>query len=205
MSKAWLAHYGVKGMKWGVRRYQNEDGTLTTAGKQHALEQRNIKRNLPYTDDINNIVRTLSKKEKEFLGAPENEDWINKKYEKETLAEKANSFVTKNGDTPISFVEVWSNGGRVGQIALATRNDPEYRGKGYASKNVEEAIKWCDRYGNKSLDELEWIADKNNIASVNLGKKYGFVEDDPNKHGHDWNDDWSKEFAIMYRKVKKSK
>ena len=28
-------HYGVKGMKWGVRRYQNEDGTLTDAGKQH--------------------------------------------------------------------------------------------------------------------------------------------------------------------------
>lgn len=29
-----LMHYGVKGMKWGVRRYQNEDGTLTTSGKK---------------------------------------------------------------------------------------------------------------------------------------------------------------------------
>lgn len=28
-----IVHYGVKGMKWGVRRYQNKDGSLTPAGK----------------------------------------------------------------------------------------------------------------------------------------------------------------------------
>ena len=29
-----LWHHGILGMKWGVRRYQNKDGTLTSAGKK---------------------------------------------------------------------------------------------------------------------------------------------------------------------------
>lgn len=29
-----LRHWGVPNMKWGVRRYQNEDGTLTPEGKE---------------------------------------------------------------------------------------------------------------------------------------------------------------------------
>lgn len=29
-----LYHYGIKGQKWGVRRYQNEDGSLTEEGKR---------------------------------------------------------------------------------------------------------------------------------------------------------------------------
>lgn len=29
-----LCHHGILGMKWGIRRYQNKDGTLTAAGKK---------------------------------------------------------------------------------------------------------------------------------------------------------------------------
>lgn len=39
-----LCHWGIKGMRWGVRRYQNKDGSLTDAGKKR-LERERIKSN----------------------------------------------------------------------------------------------------------------------------------------------------------------
>ena len=47
-----LYHHGVKGMKWGVRRYQNADGSLTAAGKRRKQESEN------QLDKISEVVLT---------------------------------------------------------------------------------------------------------------------------------------------------
>lgn len=53
----YLEHYGIKGMKWGVRRYQNRDGSLTNAGKKRAikyynLNSRKVKKAHNYASDL---------------------------------------------------------------------------------------------------------------------------------------------------------
>lgn len=35
-----LQHWGIKGMKWGIRRFQNRDGTLTALGKKREAKER---------------------------------------------------------------------------------------------------------------------------------------------------------------------
>lgn len=48
----YLAHHGILGQKWGVRRFQNEDGTLTEAGKRRY--------GWYYSDQINRYAKRMN-------------------------------------------------------------------------------------------------------------------------------------------------
>lgn len=52
-----LYHHGIKGQKWGVRRYQNSDGSLTLAGKKKCNE---------FTDTERSIINKLSNSYSDF-------------------------------------------------------------------------------------------------------------------------------------------
>lgn len=54
-------HWGVKGMKWGIRRYQNTDGSLTPEGKQRYASER-LKGVADAGNQMTTNLKTLSDK-----------------------------------------------------------------------------------------------------------------------------------------------
>ena len=62
-----LYHYGIKGMRWGIRRYQNPDGSLTPAGRKR-LEKADIKWAKKKTDKITAQAKKASQKELDAYG-----------------------------------------------------------------------------------------------------------------------------------------
>lgn len=81
-----LYHHGVKGQKWGVRRYQNDDGTLTDAGKKRYSVQYTERTRAKHDERVNKLIsearsadystdKARYKMAKRFAKELNNEDW----------------------------------------------------------------------------------------------------------------------------------
>lgn len=74
-----ITHSGTKGMKWGVRRYQNKDGTLTEAGKKRYARDAREKEFNKYDESTGKYYKSSKKNGQTELEADAN------RYVKEDL------------------------------------------------------------------------------------------------------------------------
>lgn len=82
-----LTHHGIKGMKWGIRRFQNKDGSLTSAGRRR-YDEPNIRRKevVKKAENVNTTVSKGSKpKEPKKYKIPENKSLHRLKLEEKYM------------------------------------------------------------------------------------------------------------------------
>lgn len=60
-----LYHHGIKGQRWGIRRYQNPDGTLTEAGKKHYVRSDGTFNKERYLRDKDRLGNKMAKADRE--------------------------------------------------------------------------------------------------------------------------------------------
>lgn len=72
----YLSHHGIKGQKWGIRRYQNPDGTLTEEGKKRLAQYREKE----FGKLDKRFDKRISKAKQKYEEEPENE-YKRQKYE----------------------------------------------------------------------------------------------------------------------------
>ena len=66
MEESILVHHGILGMKWGIRRYQNKDGTLTPSGRKHLEKQDTKWAHTNYNKIISKTRKSISRELDEY-------------------------------------------------------------------------------------------------------------------------------------------
>ena len=164
----WFAHYGVKGMKWGVRRYQNPDGTLTELGK--AVQR--VRASAKTKDQVDSIISSMSPSGKAKLLNGDS-DYLS--IEQGEYVVKRFLINDRIANTPVAFLDFLSAGkdklGRDNlEVAIGVRGDRQ--GAGYGSSIAKKGYYWITKH-RQDYGTVSWDVD-DNPASEALAKKSGF-------------------------------
>lgn len=123
-------------------------------------------------NDVNDIVNTMTKKDKELLNL--SGDTYQKSVKEGQRVVKR--FIKRVGNEPVSFLDVTGNKSGVA-IAIGTRSGNDYRGKGYGKAVANQGKKWLDEHADE-FDQIVWWVRKDNIGSIKIAEGIGLELDE---------------------------
>lgn len=82
MESNYLIHHGIKGQKWGIRRYQNSDGSLTSAGRKRYSDSGGIR------GAVSKVKNAVTRRGSSSKAAAKKKQEEKEEKEKETLEQK---------------------------------------------------------------------------------------------------------------------
>jgi len=169
-----MYHHGIKGQRWGIRRFQNEDGSLTKEGRERRLYRDRTVRAAKSSRSVDSIINTMSSDEKHRLAIEDGEEYLT--FEQGSQVAKR-ILQGDKGKTPVAFFDLLEDGKTI-NVSLGTRSGEEYRGKGYATKAAQKGLKWYEQNKEKyGYDKIVWGVRTDNEASIRIAKKLGFKMD----------------------------
>lgn len=166
-----LYHWGIKGMKWGIRRYQNKDGSLTPRGKKrYAQEEAKLKER---EKTIKNQERTKAKLAK--LDSKKAELDAREKALAENKKPDADDTPTQKPAQPKTTRDM--NDNELQQKVNRLRNEEAYRDLnkklGYDTPQTEMDAKIADLERQKKYLELQ--RDINNLTPKKVSRGKAFM------------------------------
>ena len=132
----YLKHHGIKGQKWGIRRYQNEDGSLTSKGKERYYESTGKS---PYTSGT-----SISKSAILFTNRWTKDTSLSNKYggySTETGNYKINYRTGSDGQVHAHTTDPVSGGLASGDVTMTDEEFRKLLGSDYADLSDEELDK----------------------------------------------------------------
>lgn len=116
MAKFYIMHAGIKGMKWGVRRYQNPDGTLTPAGKKRY--KNNVSEDYARAHDKKSVKSMSDKELRERNNRLQMEQQYKNLTKKKGIGKKAIQAYIAGGTLIAGVATATAAYGKFGQKAL---------------------------------------------------------------------------------------
>lgn len=159
-----LYHHGIKGMRWGVRRFQNEDGTLTAQGRQRYKDYRSDQ------STRRSLTRHVAADKKNLKARGEAMNEVTKNYnDAQEQMRKASSKVFISGKKRQELVdEAAANLTKAGEELEKRRADLN-RAERIYNKDAEALFKHVDdmtkKYGSENVKSLD-------TNKVKLGEYY---------------------------------